>query len=183
MDAQLEDEMKLILLLEDEEAQKKAMIKITAYLLTLPLSYIGLETLFDNFLLKAFEVLPSSNLPFQLKSKLAIKSRRPKKVTFAGESTFVLPKEDSLSHEGVQQRMREAASLGITNVDTQRSFIPKQDFIDGLHYNTKPVRLILSTLRNKFSPDATLSVNRNFKMPKVTVEQILKDISILKEFE
>ncbi|KAM0681406.1 hypothetical protein GINT2_000608 [Glugoides intestinalis] len=183
MDTQLEEEMNTILLLKDEETQKKSITKIIAYLLTLPLTYNSHEALFDSFILKAFEILPSSNLPFLLKSKLGEKSRRSRKVAFAGETVFVLPKEEILSQEGANQKLREAASLGITNIDTQRSFIPKQSFTAGFNYNTKLVRFISPTIRNTFLFDGNLSGNRNFKMPKMTIEQILKDIAILKEFE
>lgn len=183
MDNQLRDEIESILQMQDEVLQRGAASKIALYLLTLPSPPEEYKDLLQRFIDKVFEILPASNLPQLLKESLGLKGNKQKRVSFAEVHVDVLPWIQPLSPEGREQQVREAGTLSIASTDTQRKFIPKQAFSQGLTCATRSISLLPSSLSNKFCPKISENFSQSISRPKTTAQQILDNPSVLKEFE
>ncbi|ELA41686.1 uncharacterized protein VICG_01319 [Vittaforma corneae ATCC 50505] len=183
MDSQLKAEIELILQMKDEELQKNVASKIAVYLLTLPLPSEEYKDLLQCFTDRIFKILPASSIPRLLKEKLGLNKSWQRRILFADTHVHILPKVHPLSLEGREQQLREAGTLSITNTDVQRKFIPKQAFSQGLPGATKSIDLLPSTLSNRFCPEVNEKIPFRFSKPKITIQQILDNPLVLKEFE
>lgn len=183
MDDNLKVEIESILQMKDLEAQKNAAYNISVYLLTLPPPPKEYNDLLLQFLDKIFEILPSSSIPNQLKTKLGINRIRQRRISFSGHKTHILPKLQQMSNEGREQQMREMNTLSITSTDTQRKFIPKQMFISGLECNTKVIKLIIYNLENNGIFNMNEKFPKKFSKPKISMEKILQNPEILRDLK
>jgi len=179
MDENLTAEIESILRTEDLNQQRNSAHKIAVYLLTLPVPSAEHLKLLERFVDKILEILPSSSLPHQLAAKLGMERKRARVVSFSEAQVHIMEDTSMQSAEGRAQEQREAKGLSLQNTDTQRKFVPRQLFTDGLPYNTKKLSRIPSDLKNRVSMAAT-GVAVRLSRPNVSVESILKDPSALR---
>jgi hypothetical protein len=184
MDEQLVREMEHILNSnEDPELQGKSLARVLIYLLTLPIPNQSFLPLYKRFLMKSYEILPSSNLPDQFSKKLNIPIKRRRSVSFSDNPAFRrLANEKLLSPESEYQKKRESASLGMNNTDINRKFIPRKQLEQGFKANTKKLSINDSLLKNEFNPNVSEGRSRyEFNIPNLTVQEILKNPSLINQ--
>lgn len=199
MDQELLREIEHILTLdEDLETQKKSLSKVLVYLLTISSPEASHNPLIKKFLSRAFEILPSSSLPQQLAKKLEINVPRKRSISFTTSNIHRLPKQQILSAEGEEQNRRETVIMGMVNLDIHRKFIPTNKITPGLRNTTANISITESLLVNTFNPktvninscnmkkDTDLkmlkSQNQEITLPNISVDEIIKNPTILKSF-
>lgn len=182
MDESLAKEMADILECEDEATQSKCITRLIFYLLTLPPPSRAYHSIVRRFIERAFEMLPSSNLPQQLAKKLGVSEHRRRVVSFLSPTFFPLRSSENLSNEGRVQQARESESLSISNTDPQRRFSPKECFVDGMSFQTRHASLILHSLSNTFMPELKDPARCMAKI-SFDLDEILQDPSVLEMYK
>lgn len=153
MDEKLKLDMEHVLTLNDDvEFQAKSISKILVYLNTMTLPDPSNHSLLKRFLIKAFEVLPSSSLPQQLSIKLNIPIERKRSISFTNSYVHRLFKSSTLSKEGEEQLQRESGILCINNIDVHRKFHPIHKTVPGLKCITSNISIVEGLLVNSFNP-------------------------------
>ena len=185
MDEQLFKEMEHILNSNDDpELQGKSLSRVLVYLLTLPVPNQSSLSLFKRFLLKSYEILPSSNLPDQFSKKIGIPIKRRRLVSFSNCFFFKLPSDKILSPEGEEQKKRENGQLGMNNTDINRKFIPRKQLENGFKNETKEISIIESLLINSYLPEKLNTINpKKFIIPKITVKDLLENCNRINELK
>lgn len=180
MDEHLAKELEDILNIENKELQEKSMAKIIFYLLTLPPPSAELTGLLKAFTKKAFEILPSSNLPYQLAKNCSFSNMKKKRVSFSSTSFVEIKTTNKLSREGELQKIRESNTLSLNNTDLATKFVPRDGIIQGLSFDRVNVPL-LNFSNNKFNPELH-QATKKFTKVKIELSQILSDPAVLEIF-
>lgn len=183
MDHELIREMEHIIgSTDDIEIQRNSFTKVLFYLLSMNFHDTSNYPLIRRFLIKAYEILPSSHLPQQLSRKLGIHISRKRSVSFSSSSFFPLISTNLLSAEGNEQRRRESTGIvPLNNLDISKKYAPKNLIKPGFKNTTKVLSVTESLFVNTYKPVCTIS-SRKISNPTISVDEILKNPSILRRF-
>lgn len=176
MDQNLANEMRKILDLEDTEAQTIFVAKILGFLESIPIASNEYLPLIVEFINKAYELLPCSNLPMNVSKKYNVGKRR-RKISFGNSERHDFLHPGKISAEGLAQRKREAGSLLIFNLDKKTRFTPKECFVD-LKNNSTNKTLFLPNAINKIDIPI-IPNNKKYTKVELDLKSILKDPSCL----